>query len=367
MTCFQYDKRSIQGKRKSQEDYSDFAFITENKNIQAHNIVVCDKVLAVLADGMGGHVGGACASQTACKKFIEAYTNGSDCKTEDLLLTTALSTSNQALSQKIEADKSLSGMGCTFIAAVIEEDNLHWVSVGDSVLFLHNGEALSQLNENHSYSAHLDKMVALGEMSEKEAEEHPNRHALTSALTGKEIDKIDVTKTPYKLKGSDWLILASDGLLSVPRKKIDKVIKDNKNRGAKAIVDALLQAVKKANHPKQDNTTIMALHSVPLSEEVTVITERIKETKKKPLWEEVREWSIEKVIIACIVVLISLTFFSASFFVLNRLYTVAEEPEKRKNPAKDKKEDLYEPEYPTYLEQETNNKEEQVQDHAKEK
>ncbi len=113
-----------QGSRKEQQDY--FA-VTEQEHKRGF--------LAVLADGMGGHPGSGNASVIAVNTFVKRY-NEEIAKNIDIqkALGHALTAENQAVfeaNQRINAD-----MGTTLVAGVIQGKMFHWLSVGDSSLYL---------------------------------------------------------------------------------------------------------------------------------------------------------------------------------------------------------------------------------------
>ena len=76
-------------------------------------------------------------------------------------------------------------MGCTLVAARIKAGRLGWISVGDSPMWRFAGGRLERLNADHSLKTDLEERVRRGEMSAAEAREDPQRHALTSAVTGR--------------------------------------------------------------------------------------------------------------------------------------------------------------------------------------
>jgi len=82
-------------------------------------------VLAVLADGMGGHAGGAVASRVAVDTAIAAVEKGAS-------LEAALQAANAAVGEKAASDHALTSMGATFVAVIVAGDDMRWVSVGDS-------------------------------------------------------------------------------------------------------------------------------------------------------------------------------------------------------------------------------------------
>ena len=92
------------------------------------------RLVAVLADGMGGHTAGALASRMVCESFVAAFAGLNGSRPERLL--NALRSANDAIAAKVEANPVLSGMGSTLVAAVLSDDGVEWVSVGDSPLLL---------------------------------------------------------------------------------------------------------------------------------------------------------------------------------------------------------------------------------------
>ena len=214
-------------------------------------------VVAVLADGMGGHVGGERASTTACRGFLDAL-DANPGNVGDHL-SEALAYANDAIRREVTAEPGLHGMGCTLIGAVLEQAGLRWVSVGDSRLFLFRDGQLFQLNEDHSLAPLLDQLAEQGELTPAEALAHPRRHHLRSALTGEPIELVDLARERVVLLAGDCVILASDGIDTLEPDAIADVIEANRGRGAEAIATALIATVDGQGRAGQDNTTVMAV------------------------------------------------------------------------------------------------------------
>ncbi len=70
---------------------------------------------AVLADGMGGHAGGALASRTVCENFLSVAADHSGTSIDRLIA--ALKAANTAVAAKISENPLLAGMGSTLIGA----------------------------------------------------------------------------------------------------------------------------------------------------------------------------------------------------------------------------------------------------------
>lgn len=221
---------------------------------------VAPQLVAVLADGMGGHAGGATASKTVCASFVESFAK-SDGNIRERLVG-SLRLANDAVRQVTDDDPMLDGMGSTMIGAVFGPDGVEWVSVGDSPLMLFRRGEIALLNEDHSLAPELDRLAAAGSISEDEAKRDPRRHMLRSAITGDEIELVDVSRTPLKLELGDYVILASDGLQTLETHEIERIVSAYGSDGARSVCDALIRAVEAVRDPHQDNATVLAVRLV---------------------------------------------------------------------------------------------------------
>jgi protein phosphatase len=211
----------------------------------------------VLADGMGGHTGGALASRTVCECFLATSVDVlSDVKAQ---LKGALVAANRAIAEKVEVNSHLSGMGSTLIGAAFGREGLEWVSVGDSPLYLFRRGEIALLNEDHSLAPALDQMAAEGRMSAEAARNDPRRHMLRSALTGEALELVDISKKPLPLEPGDYVVLASDGIHTIDDAEISRVIAAYAEDGPNAVARALIRAVEQVRDPHQDNITVIVV------------------------------------------------------------------------------------------------------------
>jgi protein phosphatase len=218
----------------------------------------CDG-LAVLADGMGGHAGGATASRIVCDAFVSDFTAASFAGTVPQRLTHALDAANTALQGAVAASPHLEGMGSTLIGVAISGGELQWISVGDSPLYLVRGGDLALLNEDHSLAPALDQMAADGRITLEQARADPRRHMLRSAVTGDEIEMIDLARRPLVLAQGDVIVLASDGIHTLEADEIVRIVRGYRADGSAAIAAALIRAVDNARIPMQDNTSVIVV------------------------------------------------------------------------------------------------------------
>src|SRR5881275_2757477 len=150
---------------------------------------------------MGGHRGGAVASQVALESLDSTFEEPSS----DALVHAAY-VANDAVFERASDDPDLRGMGTTLVAiAPVEEDDLiAWVHVGDSRIYLFRDGELDQLTEDHSL---VEEWVREGTISAEEARSHPQRNILTRALgIGSEVGIDAGSVIPY---AGDRLVLCS--------------------------------------------------------------------------------------------------------------------------------------------------------------
>lgn len=224
--------------------------------------------VAVVADGMGGEVGGKIAAETAVAAFIAACQDGiaSDVA---LRLRDALYASNAAVGGAVAEDPRLDGMGCTLVALALGRGRAAWISVGDSLLLGWRGGVLERLNADHSMAPALEDAVRAGEMTAEQAAAHPQRSILLSALTGRALALVD--ERSAALPAADRFILATDGLLSLGRDEIAQLLSGGEAKPG-GLAETLVRAVEKKGYADQDNCTVL------------VVTPSAARTRRRPHW-----------------------------------------------------------------------------------
>lgn len=214
-------------------------------------------LLAVLADGMGGHAGGARASKLVCQGFIDSFVQERGPVRDRLHR--GMFAANAAIDRTTRGEPHLEGMGSTLVGAAFSSLGLHWLSVGDSPLYLWRRGEIALVNQDHSLAPLLDELARDGKISQEKARNDPRRHMLRSAITGQEIEIVDLCPRPLSLEPGDVVVLASDGIHTIDEQLIARVIKSWEQDGAAAIADALVRTVDSMHDPHQDNTTVIAV------------------------------------------------------------------------------------------------------------
>ncbi len=219
---------------------------------------------AVVADGLGGHVGGDVASALVTS-FIFSHLKMKEGQLNKgilnipLTLRDAADAANMRVAHYVGQDDSMHGMGTTLLVPVIRADKLFWFSVGDSPLLLFRGGALRQLNKDHSMAPQIDLMVKTGALSAEAAKDHPDRNRLTSVINGEDIDQIDCPTTPITLQPDDIIIAASDGLQFLSNSMIANILMQTKDKRSVDIANAILDAIADLDDPDQDNTAFVII------------------------------------------------------------------------------------------------------------
>lgn len=164
-------------------------------------------VLALVADGMGGHNAGERASSLATETIARAYFDSIAPPREALL--DAINLANAEIYREARADRRCRGMGSTCVAVAVCGDRAWWAWVGDSRLYLIRGGTAYLLTQDHTV---VQDMVQRGWMTREEASTHRDRNVLDRALGVSEDLEAGLSESGLKLQGGDCLLLCSDGL-----------------------------------------------------------------------------------------------------------------------------------------------------------
>ncbi|MEV5029823.1 PP2C family protein-serine/threonine phosphatase [Paenibacillus sp. LPE1-1-1.1] len=238
------------GEREEQQDAYCFSSFKDTEAIKRHG------VLAVLADGMGGYEMGKEAGQLAALTMLDEYTKKKTEESVPRTLAEALQLANKAVYELALKHELEWCVGTTLAATVIHEDKLYWISAGDSRIYWYRGGRLLALTKDHIYANRLQEKVIAGELTQEEADTHPERHLLTSYLGIPRVTEMNANQIPIRLLAGDWVILCSDGLyddLSV--ELLEDAMRYTPNEAAAFIVKHVLAQ----ERPYQDNATIAIL------------------------------------------------------------------------------------------------------------
>jgi serine/threonine protein phosphatase PrpC len=162
--------------------------------------------LLAVADGMGGHQGGATASRITIETLGEVFVRDPDPSGETLR--EAFETANARVYQAAQEHPELHGMGTTCVALLFGTDGTAWVAhVGDSRAYLLRDGQLDPLTADHST---VGELVRAGKITPEEAAVHPRRNEILRSIGADTSVEVDVA--PVEMRAGDQYLLCSDGL-----------------------------------------------------------------------------------------------------------------------------------------------------------
>ena len=224
-----------------------------------------DLGLFVVADGMGGHVGGEVASRLAVEA-IEAFiaetvgagSNDNWPVPDDPALTVAQNRlraafyqANRCIASRAATSEDLKGMATTASAVLVLDGVAAVAHVGDSRVYLLHAGQLHRLTRDHSW---VEEQVRAGVLTTTAARHHPWRNVVTRALSGGDDPTVDATER--SLASGDRLLLCSDGLFAVtPDEHIQAVLAEEASLAEAC--DRLVGAANDSGGP--DNVTTLVL------------------------------------------------------------------------------------------------------------
>jgi len=162
--------------------------------------------LYAVFDGMGGHMAGDVAAQTARDLVVGEVAAAGAMATADLLRR-ALSSASGTIFEQAQGRRDRHGMGTTAVVARVEGDKVTIAHVGDSRAYLLRGSRLEQLTADHTVVA---AMLAAGAITPEEAVHHPYKNVLSRSLGSR--SEVEVEVQEVTLQPGDRLLLCSDGL-----------------------------------------------------------------------------------------------------------------------------------------------------------
>jgi serine/threonine protein phosphatase PrpC len=185
----------------------DSAGVTQTGNVRRSNedSYLMRSPLFMVADGMGGAQAGEIASRMCAEAFAQADLIGP--AATDVLRET-IRVANSRILERSRSDPDAAGMGTTVTAAFMDEGGtIAFAHVGDSRAYLLRDGSLQRLSDDHSL---VGELVRKGELSETDAEHHPQRSVITRALGTDESVEVDTFEV--RAQDGDVFLLCSDGL-----------------------------------------------------------------------------------------------------------------------------------------------------------
>ena len=226
---------------------------TDNQDAYFAGKITDDSVFAVVCDGMGGANAGNVASELAVRHIseyvIRSYRDGMDMTDTEKTLKNAIVSANISLYDKAVNNAELTGMGTTAVAAFVKNGAAVIAQVGDSRIYLVNGE-IKQLTRDHSV---VQSLIESGKITPEDAKVHPRKNVITRALGAEE--DVAVDSDCLNLSDGDTLLLCSDGLTNFLDDK--DILTVFQNNGISAVAERLVEEANK--NGGGDNITVVTV------------------------------------------------------------------------------------------------------------
>jgi PPM family protein phosphatase len=204
--------------------------------------------LFVVADGMGG----AQAGEVASKAAAESFAHDLPAAPPERILEETIEEANRTIHELARKDPGLAGMGTTTTAAIVdlEAEEVAIGHVGDSRAYRLRGGKFEQLTRDHSL---VEEMRRKGQLTDAQAEDHPQRSIITRALGPEPEVQVDLQTVPAQ--HGDVFLICSDGLTTMLD---DEQIAHVLGR-ATSLTSAVRALVDEANRAGgRDNITVVA-------------------------------------------------------------------------------------------------------------
>jgi protein phosphatase len=204
--------------------------------------------LFVVADGMGGAQAGEVASKTAAESFAAELPQAPPLR----VLEETIEGANRAIHELARKDPGLAGMGTTTTAAIVdlEAEEVAIGHVGDSRAYRLRKGKLEQLTRDHSL---VEEMRRKGQLTDAQAEDHPQRSIITRALGPEPEVQVDLQTVPAQ--PGDVFLICSDGLTTMlDDERIGRLLA--RATSLQAAVRALVDEANRAGG--RDNITVVA-------------------------------------------------------------------------------------------------------------
>jgi serine/threonine protein phosphatase PrpC len=228
-----------------------------NEDYYACVVTVQGRVLAIVADGMGGHRAGEVASRLAVKRIVNELYDleaGLDPEDERERMMNAIQRANEEVYRYAEEHPECEGMGTTVVAALLGPTGGITAHIGDSRLYHYGAHGLSLQTEDHSL---VQELMRSGQITIEEASVHPQRNVLMRALGTEKDVRIDLGT--FTWSHGDIVLLCTDGLSNkVSQESMEKWLLEPLTLQEQ--VDAMVQHALDAGG--EDNITLVAVRNV---------------------------------------------------------------------------------------------------------
>jgi PPM family protein phosphatase len=215
-------------------------------------------VLLVVADGMGGHAGGALAAETAVRSLCQSFSAVQPGVDGRQLLRAAMESAHDTVVGAGENFGVGSRPRATCAACVVRDGIATWAHVGDSRVYHARGGAIVTRTRDHTP---IESLLQDGLITEDEIPGHPMRHYVEYCLGGLAERPVITISAPTPLVAGDIVLLCSDGLWSGLQEE-DLATGPSEGQSLQDWLARLASQAVRYSAPHSDNTTAVAIRSL---------------------------------------------------------------------------------------------------------
>ncbi|NLA27454.1 MAG: serine/threonine-protein phosphatase [Firmicutes bacterium] len=160
----------------------------------------------LVADGLGGHRGGALAARTAGESILKAFAASPGASIKQLKGYLDQAREEMLLRGK-QSDVPLR-LKTTLVVLLSDFESALWAHIGDSRLYYFKAATLHFQTSDHSVPQQL---VKSGVIAAEQVRDHEDRNRLLAAFDGGDLERIEYAVEPVKLERDDAFLLCTDG------------------------------------------------------------------------------------------------------------------------------------------------------------
>jgi PPM family protein phosphatase len=231
-------------------------------------VMVPERGLFAVADGMGGHAAGEVASEMAVQQIVRDLGSFKGLSVDEAAtrMTRAIKAANAAIFERTLSEHDKRGMGTTCTALVLHGQNRYLIGqVGDSRAYLLREGRFHQLTKDHSY---VQEQVDAGYLTPEQARTHPYANVITRCVGASGDVMPDIFSGT--VRAGDVFLLASDGLTGMvedeqlaqilqaqgtPERWVDKMVAEANRRGGLDNITCIIAHVDQVDTMSAEMTT----------------------------------------------------------------------------------------------------------------
>ncbi|MBN2198775.1 MAG: protein phosphatase 2C domain-containing protein [Candidatus Aminicenantes bacterium] len=231
---------------------TDVGMVREKNEDSLFARIYDDLAVLVVADGMGGYIGGNFASGIVVQAVRKLFDLNRKRLPPDELIEDCLVLANRRVGELSRDRYEGMMVGSTVSMAVVRPPEVHFTNLGDSRLYHLRGSSVEQKSRDHTM---LQKLLEAGALKPEEAAGYAHKNIVYKSVNGEEGLEVDPVRT-FDLEKGDALLLCSDGLSNYVRpEEMARAL-----QGTSSIREAARYLVNLANRRGgDDNITVVLL------------------------------------------------------------------------------------------------------------